>query len=179
MSIERNAVYLRHVYAEREEFWACDRQSGEDNDRELIGLPALRLHGEESGPASAGPFFGGHGWPTCRKCRSIFRLHMDGRHAANAGAYFGCTRMAGMRRSLPLRHLVELIDLARALAGDLEEPLRVLDDLLLRIRLQQRITADDLLGLGKRAVGNRGSLGAGALVHAEALGAEAEALGLE
>jgi hypothetical protein len=56
-------------------------------------FPAIAMDGRYAG--NAGAFSGdGHGWPVCRKCRSIFRQlsAMDGRYAENAGAFFGSFR---------------------------------------------------------------------------------------
>jgi hypothetical protein len=68
-------------------------------------FPAMAMDGRYAG--NAGAFSGdGHGWPVCRKCRSIFRrwpgtdgtpetqehfpaMARDGRYAENSGAIFG------------------------------------------------------------------------------------------
>ena len=49
-------------------------------------------------------------------------------------------------------HLVELVDLARSVAaGHLEEVLRQLDDLVPGVGAQDRVAANDFLGLGEGA----------------------------
>src|SRR5262245_24065399 len=73
--------------------------------------------------ATLPPFFGRLRSPRALAMRAPFFLRMQA---------IGCAA-----HSVRFRHLVELIDLASSLTGGLEESLRVLDDFLLRIRLQQ------------------------------------------
>src|SRR5262245_52296560 len=80
--------------------------------------------------------------------------------------------------SAPRPHLEQLIDLAGALADDLEEPPRELDYVLAGVCLEQGIAADDFLGLGERAI-RHPHLAAGGLIQSHARRAELHALGRE
>src|SRR6185295_17649611 len=68
------------------------------------------------------------------------------------------------------------MDLAGSLADHAKELPRTLDDLLFGGGFEQRVAADDLFGLGERAVSDR-DLAAGTLVHAHAGPTEMHALG--